>query len=82
MLLEEVACFLSLRLLSLLDLLSSFTGNDLSSDLVLDLLTAGTLCCLPLAVLGSGLVTAPEEVFTEVSAAVTSSSDGGPGGTV
>ena len=81
-LLDEIAFFLSLRLFSLLGLFSSFTGDDLSSDLVLDLLTAGTLCCLPLAVLGSGLVTAREEVFHEVSAAVMSSSDGGPGGTV
>ena len=68
---------------TLLFLISSrFTDDDLSSDLVLDLLTAETLCCLLLAVLGAGLDTAPKEVFTEVSEAVTSSSDGGPGGTV
>ena len=82
-LLEELACFLlSLRLPPLLGFFSRFTDDDLSSDLVLDLLTAGMLCCLSLAVLGAGIAAAPEEVFTKVSAAVTSSSDGGPGGTV
>ena len=80
-LLEDFAFLLSL-LPRTFALFPRLAGEDLRLMLGLRLLTAGTLCCLPLDTLGRNLAAVPKGAAAAVLAVAAFSSDGGPGGIV